>query len=88
MTEKSTRTLKAEKGFVKCLPDKSENVEKCRFCVHSVAFLHGEKYIKSPARAFCTLTRSTEEVSLKDVTEVVCDDLRGEGYRSMMNVIS
>ncbi|MDD4127222.1 MAG: hypothetical protein PHV39_05990 [Methanomicrobium sp.] len=88
MTEKPKRNLKVDNGSVQCLSHKKEDIEKCRFCVHSVSFLENGKYIKSPARAFCTMCRSTEEVSLKDVEAVVCDDYKGEGYRSIMNIIS
>ena len=88
MTEKTFRTLYAEKGVVQCLPHKKESVEKCRFCVHSVSFLERGRWIKSPARAFCNACRSTEEVSLTKVEAVLCDDKKGEGYRSMMNIIT
>jgi len=82
-----TRTLPVEKGAVACLPDKREDIEKCRFCVHSVRFGIPGKEIPSPARAFCTMTRATEEVDLKKVISVVCDDAGEEGFRSIMNVI-
>lgn len=88
MSEKVLRTLSVEKGLVLCLPHKKESIEKCRFCVHSVSFMEKGRWIKSPARAFCTACRSTEEVYLPDVESVLCDDKKGEGYRSMMNIIS
>ncbi|MBP2132843.1 hypothetical protein J2128_000764 [Methanomicrobium sp. W14] len=88
MTEKKLRTLPVEKQSVQCLPSKSEDIEKCRFCVHSVYFIENGKEIKSPARAYCTMSRSTESVNLKKVEEVVCDDDRKEGFRSIMNIIS
>ena len=66
---------------------KREDIEKCRFCVHSVRFGIPGKEIPSPARAFCTMTRATEEVDLKKVISVVCDDAGEEGFRSIMNVI-
>ncbi|WOF15782.1 hypothetical protein F1737_03270 [Methanoplanus sp. FWC-SCC4] len=88
MTDREYRRLKVEKGKVQCLSSKKEDIYKCRFCVHSVSFLVGARWIKSPARAFCTMCRTTEEVDLLKVESVECDDLRGEGFRSMMNVIS
>jgi hypothetical protein len=84
----STRTLAVEKGTVACLSDKRESVEKCRFCVHSVRFVVMGKEVPSPARAFCTMSRATGEVDMQTVTDVICDDLRQEGFRSIMNVIS
>lgn len=83
-----TRILPVTKGTVECLPEKREEVEKCRFCVHSVRFDTATREIPSPARAFCSRSRATEEVDLTKVIRVVCDDTRQEGFRSMMNVIS
>jgi hypothetical protein len=34
------------------------------------------------------MSRATEEVDLKKVISVVCDDMREEGFRTIMNVIS
>lgn len=82
------RTLPVEKGTVACLSDKREDIEKCRFCVHSVRFVIPGREIPSPARAFCSMSRATEEVDLKMVISVVCDDIREEGFRTIMNVIS
>jgi len=83
----NTRILQVTDGCVDCLPGKREEIEKCRFCVHSVRFDTASREIPSPARAFCTKSRSTEEVDLKKVVRVVCDDDRQEGFRSMLNVI-
>ncbi|MBN2733957.1 MAG: hypothetical protein JXQ82_03745 [Methanomicrobiaceae archaeon] len=88
MNDQNLRTLNVEKGTVQCLSWKKESIEKCRFCVHSVSFLENGRWIKSPARAFCTKCRSTDEVSLPDVAAVLCDDRNEEGYRSIMNIIS
>ncbi len=84
----TTRSLPVEKGTVPCLPTKREDIEKCRFCVHSVRFAIPGKEIPSPARAFCNKSRATVEVDLKKVITVVCDDAGQEGFRSIMNVIS
>ena len=83
-----TRSLEVSKGTVECLPEKREEIEKCRFCVHSVRFGTASREIPSPARAFCSRSRATEEVDLKQVIRVVCDDTRQEGFRSMLSVIS
>jgi hypothetical protein len=82
------RTLHVHQGRVPCLINHDEPVDKCRFCVHSVRFILADKEIESPARAFCQIKRVTSSVDLSEVTGVVCDDMRNEGYRSMMNVIS
>lgn len=84
---RTTRTLPVEMGTVACLSTKREDIEKCRFCVHSVRFGIPGKEIPSPARAFCTMSRATEEVDLKKVISVICDDAGQEGFRSIMNVI-
>ncbi|NLV27467.1 MAG: hypothetical protein GXY48_09930 [Methanomicrobiales archaeon] len=88
MSEVSGKRLPVSGGFVHCLPGKPEEVQKCRFCVHSVRFITRTKDLPSPARAFCTMVRGTEDVDIKDVIEVVCDDVKQEGYRSILNVIS
>ena len=88
MGDSENRNLPVIKRHVKCLSDKEEEIEKCRFCVHSVYFMTKKAKIPSPARAFCNISRSTVEVNLMDVTSVICDDAMGEGFRSIMNVIS
>lgn len=82
------RTLQVTGRQVQCLAHKVEEIEKCRFCVHSVRFITPGGEVPSPARAFCTMSRYSGEVHLHEVTAVVCDDTRGEGYRSMLNIIS
>jgi hypothetical protein len=81
------RTLPVEKGRVDCLPLKKEDLDHCRFCAHSVMFRVDGKDLPSPARAYCTLQRHTEEVDLTKVEAVMCDDLSSEGFRSIMNII-
>jgi hypothetical protein len=88
MEDSKYRNLDLNNGSVECLPGREEEIEKCRFCVHSVYFITKKGKIPSPARAFCNITRSTEDINLNEVKEVICDDIRGEGFRSMMNVIS
>ncbi|MBN1166645.1 MAG: hypothetical protein JXA44_05875 [Methanospirillaceae archaeon] len=81
-------TLPVQKGRVSCPGGRDEPLEKCRFCVHSSRFVIVNREIESPARAFCQMSRATTSVDLSRVTGVVCDDSRGEGYRSILNVIS
>jgi len=87
MSEEELRVLPVRGGRVQCLPDKEETIDHCRFCVYSRYFRVGGRYIKSPALAYCTVHRATGEVDLKQVDAVKCADKRGEGYRSMMNII-
>jgi len=88
MSKRELRVLQVAGGGVQCTPEKREPVVRCRFCVHSVEFYAAGHWIGSPARAFCTLQRATDKVDLKQVEAVRCDDTRGEGFRSMMNVIT
>jgi len=81
------RDLPVVKGYVDCLPAKKEDLDHCRFCAHSVRFRVSGREIPSPARAYCTLQRKTEEVDLTKVEAVICDDLSSEGFRSIMNII-
>lgn len=88
MAESPVRTLIVSEASVQCLPEKREEVLKCRFCVHSVRFHTKKTIISSPARAYCNRSRNTGEIDVKEVTEVICDDMIQEGYRSILNVIS
>jgi hypothetical protein len=81
------RTLQVEKGHVECLSSKKEDLDHCRFCAHSVRFRVAGREVPSPARAYCTLQRHSEEVNLTKVEAVICDDLSSEGFRSIMNII-
>ncbi|MGC9435479.1 MAG: hypothetical protein ACP5C4_05260 [Methanomicrobiales archaeon] len=83
-----TREIQVSDGTVACTDGRRLPVDRCRFCVHSVRFRVGGAWIPSPARAFCTFSKSTNEVDLSRVEAVACDDRRGEGFLSMMNVIS
>jgi hypothetical protein len=87
MTDDEYRVLIVTRGRVRCLPEKEETIEHCRFCVHSRYFRVRGEYVKSPALAYCLRHGATEEVDLKIVEAVKCADRRGEGYRSMMNII-
>ena len=83
-----TRVLEIERGEVQCLPKKREPIDKCRFCVHSKRFRDAGVWKTSPARAYCTLCRSSDSVDFDRVEAVECDDLKNEGFRSIMNIIS
>jgi hypothetical protein len=88
MAEDGMRILVVEKGTVPCLPERSVTLDRCRFCAHSRYFEVKGRKVTSPARAYCSRSRATEEVDLLVVTRVWCDDLRSEGYRSIMSIIS
>lgn len=88
MTDKNTRILVIEDREVQCLPGKRESVEKCRFCVHSKRFREAGIWKVSPARAYCTLCKSNDAVNIDNADAVECDDINGEGYRSILNIIS
>lgn len=74
--------------MVQCTAARREEVMKCRFCAHSTHFLVGGRWVGSPARAYCRVQRSADPVELRDVTMVRCDDAAGEGFRSIMSLIS
>jgi hypothetical protein len=77
-----------EGGAVQCTPARREDVVKCRFCAHSSHFMVRGRWVGSPARAFCLVQRSVEEIDLRCVEMVRCDDTDGEGFRSIMGLIS
>jgi hypothetical protein len=82
------RTLKVKGGEVECLPGKPVTLDRCRFCAHSTSFCIKGARITSPARAYCVRSTAEKDVDLAMVEEVECDDLDGEGYRSIMSIIS
>jgi hypothetical protein len=76
------------KGKVECVPGEVVSLDHCRFCVHSKAFIVRGRAVPSPARIYCLAQKpSKEEIDFTTVEAVVCDDRKGEGYRSMMNII-
>lgn len=79
-----------EDGGVPCSVEGGRStLEHCRLCVHSVAFSIGGRLVPSPARAYCTrCTPTGEKIDLKKVDYVECDDNKGEGFRSVLNIIS
>jgi len=88
MSRGPVRELPVEGGRLQCTATKREELVKCRFCVHSTHFMVKGRWVGSPARAYCQVRRSTEEVDLCDVVMVRCDDRTGEGFRSIMSLIS
>ncbi|MBR1368669.1 hypothetical protein RJ53_03765 [Methanocalculus chunghsingensis] len=88
MHDLHVRVLVVENGLVACLPEKSVTLDRCRFCVHSTHFETGGKKVVSPARAYCSRSEASDEVDLRSVTRVWCDDTQGEGFRSIMSIIS
>jgi hypothetical protein len=85
---KNRRTLRVAREKVECLPGEPVTLDRCRFCAHSTSFRIKGIWITSPARAYCLRSEAGRDVDLSTVEEVECDDLDGEGYRSIMNIIS
>lgn len=88
LINENTRILDIHNGEVLCLPKKLESVEKCRFCVHSKRFREADVWKISPARAYCSLCRGDDKINFDKIDAVECDDLKNEGYRSILNIIS
>ncbi len=84
----NTMDIKVNSGKVDCPAGKIETLERCRFCIHGAGFVIAGKTIHSPARAFCNVTRATEDVDLLKVEYVICDDISAKGFGSIMNIIS
>jgi len=91
MTQGHIREHAVAHGQVNCLPHRNESIEKCRFCAHSVSFIHDGVRIPSPAREFCAMSnkskKSAKPFDLSKVSVVFCDDNANEGFRSIMNII-
>ena len=85
---KNRRTLRVARGKVECLPGEEVTLDRCRFCAHSTSFRIRGIWVTSPARAYCLRSQAEKDVDLSTVEVVECDDLDGEGYRSIMNIIS
>ena len=88
MTEEEYRILPVVQGKVQCLSDKKEPVENCGFCVHSREFKVQDRFITSPALAYCTKCRVTEKVDFTKAEAVKCADRQGGGFHSITNIIS
>ena len=85
---RNRRTLTVMKGTVECLPGEPVTLDRCRFCAHSTSLRIKGVWITSPARAYCLRSKAEKDVDLATVEEVECDDLDGEGYRSIMGILS
>ncbi|HOB18446.1 MAG TPA: hypothetical protein PKK74_07120 [Candidatus Methanoculleus thermohydrogenotrophicum] len=86
---RGTRRLPVIRGQVQCTPDKVVSIDLCGFCVHSALVVVGGEEVPSPARAYCSRCRVTSGVvDMAKVEAVVCDDVRGEGFRSITSIIS
>ena len=88
MTEDEYLIIPVIKGKVQCLADKKEPVENCGFCVHSREFTVKGRFITSPALAYCTKCRVTENVDFTKAEAVKCADRQGGGFHSITNIIS
>lgn len=88
MIEAEQRVLRVEKGRVECRPGVRIGLDRCRFCASSRAFCESGIWKRSPALAYCMASRVTEEVDLSKVEAVRCADRTGEGFRSIMSIIS
>jgi len=88
MTETDHRELSVDGGTVECRPGVRVGLDRCRFCASSREFREGGRWKRSPALAYCMACRTTEEVDLARVSAVRCADRTGEGFRSIMSIIS
>ncbi len=88
MSDRGLRRLPVIGGRVQCMPDKAVPVDRCGLCVHSSLVVIGGRELTSPARAYCSRYRVTPGVDMAKAEAVVCDDARGEGFRSITSIIS
>ncbi|MDD2472940.1 MULTISPECIES: hypothetical protein [unclassified Methanoculleus] len=82
------RHLPVVRGRVQCTQQEAVSIDRCRLCVHSVRVMVGGREVTSPARAYCSRCRDTPDVDMAKVEEIVCDDVSGEGFRNIANIIS
>ncbi|WP_292517268.1 hypothetical protein [Methanoculleus sp.] len=82
------RRLPVVGGRVQCTPKEPVSLDRCRFCVHSARVVVNGREMPSPARAYCTRCRETPDLDMAKVEAILCDDLAGEGFRSITNIIS
>jgi hypothetical protein len=88
MSDRDPRRLPVIQGQVRCTPDKTVPTDLCRLCAHSVRVVIGGKEFPSPARAYCTRCRDVPHIKMEEIEAIICDDIRGEGFRSIANIIS
>jgi hypothetical protein len=82
------RYLPVVRGRVQCTPKEVASIDRCRLCVHSARVVVKGRELPSPARAYCSRCRDIPDVDMAKVEAIVCDDLSGEGFRSITNIIS
>ncbi|MDD3857667.1 MAG: hypothetical protein PHP43_06410 [Methanoculleus sp.] len=82
------RRLTVVRGRVRCTEHESVPVDQCRLCVHSSRVVVRGKELPSPARAYCSQCRDAPDIDMAKVEAVLCDDLSGEGFRSIATIIS
>ncbi|MDK2990531.1 MAG: hypothetical protein PWR16_2060 [Methanoculleus sp.] len=82
------RRLAVVRGRVQCTVKETVPVDRCRLCVHSALVVVKGRELPSPARAYCSRCRDAPKIDMAKVETVVCDDLSGEGFRSIANIIS
>ena len=82
------RRLVVANGRVQCTLHETVTVDRCGFCAHSVRVVVRGREMPSPARAYCGRCLDARPVDMAKVEEIVCDDLFGEGFRSIANIIS
>ncbi len=82
------RRLPVVRGRVQCTLKEAVPVDRCRLCVYSTRVVIKGRELPSPARAYCSRCRDTPDVDMAKVEAIVCDDLSGEGFRSITNIIS
>ena len=88
MNDPGPRHLAVVRGRVQCTPNEAVPVDRCRLCVHSARVVAGGRELPSPARAYCSRCRDIPDIDMTKVEEVICDDTRGEGFRSITSIIS
>ena len=82
------RRLPVVRGPVRCTERESVPIDQCRLCVHSARVVVKGIELPSPARAYCSRCRDAPDIDMAKVEAVLCDDLSGEGFRSIANIIS
>ena len=82
------RCLPVVRGRVQCTPKEAASIDQCRLCVHSARVVVKGRELPSPARAYCNRCRDIPDIDMAKVEAIVCDDLSGEGFRSITTIIS
>ncbi len=88
MSDRGSRRLPVVRGRVQCTVKETIPVDRCRLCVHSASVVVKGRELPSPARAYCSRCRDAPDVDMAKVEAVICDDMQGEGFRSITSIIS